>query len=136
MASSTCTSRWLTRMWYLRLCLGVVSFAAICDGKVWKGSVRLSARRPWAPVTTFAYDTGSADVSRLLFNAIALLSLCNLQRQASCSKFAISQAGGQPTGFVLETTSHSYLTCDCSSYPYFLGNSRHDGTRRIFKPAV
>lgn len=36
--------------------------AAVCDGKVWKGSARLSPSKPWVPLTSFAFDKGTGQV--------------------------------------------------------------------------
>lgn len=53
-------------MQLLRVCLLAIGIAVECNGKVWKGLARLSARRPWVPLTSFAYDIGNGEVRWML----------------------------------------------------------------------
>eukprot|EP00904_Undaria_pinnatifida_P007864 jgi/Undpi1/4207/HiC_scaffold_16.g07574.m1 len=48
-------------MLFSRICL-LFGLATVCDGKQWKGSARLSPKKPWVPLTTFAFDLGAGKI--------------------------------------------------------------------------
>lgn len=44
-----------------RICL-LFGLAAVCEGKDWRGSARMSPSKPWVPLTSFAFDLGAGKV--------------------------------------------------------------------------
>lgn len=47
--------------WLLLLAL-VSCYSCCCEGKLWKGSARLSPKKPWVALTSFAFDLGAGEV--------------------------------------------------------------------------
>lgn len=43
--------------------LVIVLFVALSDGKEWKGSARLSPKKPWVPLSNFAFERGIGQVN-------------------------------------------------------------------------
>lgn len=48
-------------MLFSRICL-LFGLASVCEGKEWVGSARLSPKKPWVPLTSFAFDLGAGKV--------------------------------------------------------------------------
>lgn len=51
-------------MLFSRICF-LFGLTAVCEGKDWKGSARLSPSKPWVPLTSFAFDLGAGKVFHL-----------------------------------------------------------------------
>lgn len=60
-----CLSKTVSEMLFPRwlLVLALLCFCSCrCDGKVWRGSARLSPKKPWVALTSFAFDLGVGEV--------------------------------------------------------------------------
>lgn len=49
-------------MLFARLLVAAAVLCWCCDAKLWIGSARLSPKKPWVPVTSFAFDMGTGQV--------------------------------------------------------------------------